>query len=384
MNNSRNKIVVSSTLITIILSLSILSTSELIAGSEPGHASKSYANALIWDSSDKHIIALRNNEIVIHDAFDLRPINTIKESNSMDSTYPSLDSITLSSDGNLLATTGFEKGIWIWSINGFIKKRQLENSSDAISITFNEDGKQILASGFNATAGIWNTETGKLLTEIANKPSNILSIAVSPDNKVIATGYTDGKLRLQKLPGLTELALFEGMHAPVTGVAFSPDGTLLAANSSGHELLIIDMKNYKKKYSLISPSILNEKKGKLAEGLISMLTIISSARTMQLSGAPGNIYLPNNQNSNSLELRCSVGFSADGKMLGFMRSSYKWPGRYKLEIYEASTGKLITKIKGIRPVMSFSSSTNKVVVSTVEGLVVLDVSTGKELARYAQ
>ncbi|MDY7076518.1 MAG: sigma-70 family RNA polymerase sigma factor [Chloroflexota bacterium] len=61
--------------------------------------------------------------------------------------------------------------------------------------------------------------------------SSINSVVFSPDGQTVATGASDGILRLWRVSDGTLLHTLEGHTRPVSGIAFSQDGTLLISGS---------------------------------------------------------------------------------------------------------------------------------------------------------
>ncbi|MBD2363667.1 hypothetical protein H6G36_21150 [Anabaena minutissima FACHB-250] len=65
---------------------------------------------------------------------------------------------------------------------------------------------------------------------------SVLSVALSPDGKLLATGDIDGQIRLWQVVDRKKLLTFKGHKGWVWTVAFSPDGQTLA--TGGHDTLV--------------------------------------------------------------------------------------------------------------------------------------------------
>ena len=57
------------------------------------------------------------------------------------------------------------------------------------------------------------------------------ALAFSPDGSILATGHTDGKVRLWRLSDGKQLQTMEGHNEVVRKLSFSPDGATLASAS---------------------------------------------------------------------------------------------------------------------------------------------------------
>src|SRR5262249_37190767 len=66
-------------------------------------------------------------------------------------------------------------------------------------------------------------------------------VAISPDGRTIAAGYSDGSVRLWEAATGGLRATFTGHRSDVGVVRFSPDGTLLASAGSDRSVLVWDL-----------------------------------------------------------------------------------------------------------------------------------------------
>lgn len=71
---------------------------------------------------------------------------------------------------------------------------------------------------------------------------NILSVAFSPDAKLLATSDTNGEIRLWQVADGKQLLTFQGHKSWVKSVAFSPDGQKLASGSIDNNVWLWDVK----------------------------------------------------------------------------------------------------------------------------------------------
>jgi WD40 repeat protein len=74
---------------------------------------------------------------------------------------------------------------------------------------------------------LWDVETGTQKT-VLKQDNPVVSMAFSPDGRLLATGDFEGRVHIWDVVSGTEAAVLEAHNAMVVSVAFSPDGKLLA------------------------------------------------------------------------------------------------------------------------------------------------------------
>lgn len=105
------------------------------------------------------------------------------------------------------------------------------------AVVFTPDGKQVITGSSDGTIRFWNLQSGKQVDMVrTRRPA--LSLAISSDGESLACGMTDAVVKfwkLEKHPTIShhsERILSRDYKGDVLAIAFSPDGTKVAAGGN--------------------------------------------------------------------------------------------------------------------------------------------------------
>ena len=158
-------------------------------------------------------------------------------------------SVALSSNLRTLATYSEDGTILLWDMT----TRKLTQHFKDVALhnrpilALSSDGR-ILAtstccSANTKTITLWDVATGRIIHRMASR-DEIYSIAISPDGSMIASGDSAGVVTLWNVATTVGQPLTGHMDT-INRVLFSPDGKILAARGSNGALLLWDMTDQK-------------------------------------------------------------------------------------------------------------------------------------------
>ncbi len=127
----------------------------------------------------------------------------------------------------------------IWAQPPFTPPQNIY-SEDNHAAAFSPDGQTFAAlTNGNSTIGIYNADDGDVVKSFGDDPE-LVSIACSPDGKLLATGDAAGLVHLWDPSTGSVVSTFRAGHGPVFDIAFSSDGKTLAAAGYNQTVELFD------------------------------------------------------------------------------------------------------------------------------------------------
>jgi len=143
--------------------------------------------------------------------------------------------LAISPDGTHAVSGSFDTSAIRWSITKNVAEQVLRRHDDAVNaIIYLKDGR-IVTAGADARIAIWTSGQQQPDKILDGHSGPIASLAVSPDNTLLASASWDRTIRLWPLNG-GEPRVLEGNTQNANGVAFSPDGKNVV--SAGYDATI--------------------------------------------------------------------------------------------------------------------------------------------------
>ena len=106
------------------------------------------------------------------------------------------------------------------------------------NVAYSEDGQWVASASADDTIRIWNPRVGHEVQQFNSCTLHLSNLAFSPDGKMLAIGQWDGKVILSLSDSMIGASVFEGHTGPVTSVAFHPKLPILASVSTDGNLQI--------------------------------------------------------------------------------------------------------------------------------------------------
>ncbi len=212
---------------------------------------------------------------------------------SIKASHDSFFGVAISHDGQRIAVGCADKLVRVFAIADGKEVMRCDNHLDWVFGTaFTNDSQRLATVSRDKAAKLINTANGQLIDDINRSRDPLLCLARHPKDDLVATGGTEGKIRLFKMEPrggrLSEgddkensfVREFEHMASPIHAIAFSPDGALIACGGESGEVRVFKTENGQR---------LAQIKGD--RGPVFALAFTADGKQLAVSGYDGRIRL---------------------------------------------------------------------------------------------
>ncbi|RAL41490.1 hypothetical protein DM860_010284 [Cuscuta australis] len=170
--------------------------------------------------------------------------------------------VVLSSDGQFALSGSWDGELRLWDLQtGATARRFVGHTKDVLSVAFSVDNRQIVSASRDKTIKLWNTlgECKYTIQDADGHSEWVSCVRFSPNNvhPTIVSGSWDKTVKVWNLTNCKLRSTLAGHTGYVNTVAVSPDGSLCASGGKDGVILLWDLAEGKKLYSLEAGSIIH-------------------------------------------------------------------------------------------------------------------------------
>ncbi|GAV80069.1 WD40 domain-containing protein [Cephalotus follicularis] len=170
--------------------------------------------------------------------------------------------VVLSSDGQFALSGSWDGELRLWDLNaGVSARRFVGHTKDVLSVAFSIDNRQIVSASRDRTIKLWNTlgECKYTIQDVDAHTDWVSCVRFSPSNlqPTIVSASWDRTVKVWNLTNCKLKNTLAGHGGYVNTVAVSPDGSLCASGGKDGVILLWDLSEGKRLYSLDAGSVIH-------------------------------------------------------------------------------------------------------------------------------
>jgi WD40 repeat protein len=136
---------------------------------------------------------------------------------------------------------GFE-WYYLWPQCDRLRAALPAHEGGVTSLAVARDGKTLATGGTDGRIKLWDTATWQVRATLPGHAGAVRGLALTPDGALLASAGDDGAVKLWDIPGQREQVRLSGFQFPVQCLALSADGRWLAANDNYWQAKVWDLR----------------------------------------------------------------------------------------------------------------------------------------------
>jgi WD40 repeat protein len=141
--------------------------------------------------------------------------------------------LAISADDLLLASGSEDNSVILWNLQALEQEQIFTGHSGPVTcLAFSSDSLYLTSASSDMTVRVWNLQEMTEEAVLAGHSDRIICLQISKDNKLIASGSADSTIRIWSLADMSLEAEFSGHTSTITCLAFTHDSAYLSSGSA--------------------------------------------------------------------------------------------------------------------------------------------------------
>jgi WD40 repeat protein len=270
-----------------------------------------------------------------------------------------INHLVISPDGQILASASADKTIKLWNLNTGQEIRTIKGHDNYVNyLAISPDGQILVSASADQTIKLWQLNTGQEIRSLKGHLSYIDYFVISSDWQTIATGSANKNITVWNITSGKKMHTLTGHSGTVNSLAIMPDGQRLVSASGDKTIKIWNLVTGKVIYTLTSHS-----------SFVNYVTISPDGQTLASASADKTIKIWNV--TTGQEIRTLKGhssfvnylvISSDGQTL------YSSSADKTIKVWNLVNGQLIRTLTGHpKPIDQFAISPDGQTIATGRG-----------------
>jgi WD40 repeat protein len=159
-------------------------------------------------------------------------MNTGKEINSFNDYVEQVTSVAISFYDDVFASASLENNFKFRNISNGEIKRTISEDSIVLSVAFSPDGKLLATTNLDRTIKLWNLVTEEMILTLTGHTNRVSNVVFSADGKILVSSSWDKTIKLWQVETGELIDTLSENLAEVACVAISPDRKTIVAGTS--------------------------------------------------------------------------------------------------------------------------------------------------------
>ena len=150
--------------------------------------------------------------------------------------------LAITKDGKKVVYVGLDNSINVIDVATRAVLTTINETKAISDVEVSHDGSKIITSSEDIIT-VWDIQTGELFTSIYDAQNNIISLKITPDDKYIVSGGSDGKIKVWDASSGELVRELIGHTSDVLSIDISQDSTKIVSSSKDETLKVWVLSN---------------------------------------------------------------------------------------------------------------------------------------------